>query len=73
MRFIKHTYYEISILKLAPELGIHKVGNKAGMSFSRINYWMRCAGIIGRHFFFFHIRTVHLDIIKVLFIQQLMN
>jgi hypothetical protein len=31
MRFIK--YCEISILKLAPELGIHNVGNKTGMSF----------------------------------------
>jgi hypothetical protein len=29
MRFIK--YCEVSILKLAPELGIRNVGNKTGM------------------------------------------
>jgi len=36
MSFIK--YCEISILKLAPEPGIHNIGNKTDMSFSRINY-----------------------------------
>jgi hypothetical protein len=36
MSFVK--YCEISILKLAPELGIHNVGNKISMSFCRINY-----------------------------------